>query len=308
MPSKSDKQRRYIFALRSKYKSKSNTPKEDMWIWEKDWDKIQEKKKSQIVGYNQQFEVMTIIRDGKKYEIRNVGPIQYKKIKDGKIDIDKIQGEELKEDEHVGNDYINKIKKRKDDTTLITPTLYPDVISTATSNIGENYKMSYVEKIKKLEEKHLVKSIIEKGIQGIYHSKSVEEAKKVFYDLIDNSGIKEVDKRRMLGMLDNLKSLVQVQKYATNAMLKFEGLGLKESTLPHDEEHLLSWFEMMHPKEIKIWADFQRKYGNKTTSEKLIQHSMTGLSFNHELDKFQETEIEHFLNKHKLTDIYNRMK
>lgn len=303
MPSKSDKQRRYIFALRSKYKSKSNTPKEHLWIWEKGWENVQENKKTKDLGYNETYEILTIFRDGKKYEIRNVSLPIYKKIKDGKIDIDKLTGEELKEDEHVGNDYINKIKKRKDDTALITPTLYPDVISTATSNIGENYKMSYVEKIKKLEEKHLVKSIIEKGIQGIYHSKSVEEAKKVFYDLIDNSGIKEVDKRRMLGMLDNLKSLVQVQKYATNAMLKFEGLGLKESVgaIPQDESHLLAWIEELYSGEIKKWAMFQRKYGNKKTSEALLNQF-------EELDKFQETEIEHFLNKHKLTDIYNRMK
>lgn len=40
MPAISYAQHRYIFALRSKYKSKSNTPKTYQWIWESGWSKI----------------------------------------------------------------------------------------------------------------------------------------------------------------------------------------------------------------------------------------------------------------------------
>lgn len=42
MPSSSEKQRKYIFYLRGKYKSKKNTPKKQQWIWEKEWNKLEE--------------------------------------------------------------------------------------------------------------------------------------------------------------------------------------------------------------------------------------------------------------------------
>ena len=42
MPSKSQKQRRWIFYLRGKYKSKENTPKKYKFIWEKSWEEISE--------------------------------------------------------------------------------------------------------------------------------------------------------------------------------------------------------------------------------------------------------------------------
>jgi hypothetical protein len=41
MPSSSEKQRRFIFTLRGKYKNKSNTPEKDQWIWEKGWEKVE---------------------------------------------------------------------------------------------------------------------------------------------------------------------------------------------------------------------------------------------------------------------------
>ena len=40
MPSKSEKQRKFIFARRSQYKTKENTPEKFKWVWEKDWEKI----------------------------------------------------------------------------------------------------------------------------------------------------------------------------------------------------------------------------------------------------------------------------
>lgn len=43
MPSSSEKQRKYIFYLRGKYKNKKNTPKKYSFIWDKDWEKVQEK-------------------------------------------------------------------------------------------------------------------------------------------------------------------------------------------------------------------------------------------------------------------------
>jgi len=42
MPSHSEKQRKMIFAKRSQYKTKENTPKKWKWIWEKGWEKLEE--------------------------------------------------------------------------------------------------------------------------------------------------------------------------------------------------------------------------------------------------------------------------
>ncbi len=42
MPSKTKKQRTWIFTQRSKYKSKDNTPEDMKWIWKSDWEKVEE--------------------------------------------------------------------------------------------------------------------------------------------------------------------------------------------------------------------------------------------------------------------------
>lgn len=42
MPAKSKKQQRYIFFLRNKYKTKDKTPKKFKWIWDKEWEHIEE--------------------------------------------------------------------------------------------------------------------------------------------------------------------------------------------------------------------------------------------------------------------------
>lgn len=42
MPSKTKKQRNFIFYKRSKYKNKNNTPKSWKWIWGKEWKHIKE--------------------------------------------------------------------------------------------------------------------------------------------------------------------------------------------------------------------------------------------------------------------------
>jgi hypothetical protein len=49
MPSKTEKQRKYIFYKRSLYKNKKNTPKSWKWIWEKGWNQIKE---SYIKSFN----------------------------------------------------------------------------------------------------------------------------------------------------------------------------------------------------------------------------------------------------------------
>ena len=50
MPAKTEKQRRFIFAKRSQYKNKKQTPKKWKWIWGSEWIKLQE---SKVMNFDQ---------------------------------------------------------------------------------------------------------------------------------------------------------------------------------------------------------------------------------------------------------------
>lgn len=44
MPSKSNLQRKFIFYKRDKYKTKKNTPEKWKWIWDEEWETVEETK------------------------------------------------------------------------------------------------------------------------------------------------------------------------------------------------------------------------------------------------------------------------
>jgi len=74
--------------------------------------------------------------------------------------------------------------------------------------------------------KHKIKSVITQRITEIYSAADVETAKELFRNLLNDSNIKDIDKEKMLVELEKMTTLRQVQFYATNAMFKFEGLGI----------------------------------------------------------------------------------
>ena len=76
-----------------------------------------------------------------------------------------------------------------------------------------------------------LKSILEQVIQKVYQSKTADEARNHMLELLNDSGIKETDRNRMIQELNRLQSLKQIQFYATNAMFKFEGLGVGNRTI-----------------------------------------------------------------------------
>lgn len=55
--------------------------------------------------------------------------------------------------------------------------------------------------------------------------------KEAILDLTNRSEIKEIDKRRIKLDVCKLSSLVQLQRYLTNSMLKYQGMGLKWETI-----------------------------------------------------------------------------
>ena len=55
--------------------------------------------------------------------------------------------------------------------------------------------------------------------------------KEAISDLTTRSEIKEIDKRRIKLDISKLSTLVQLQRYLTNSMLKYQGMGLKWKTI-----------------------------------------------------------------------------
>lgn len=74
-------------------------------------------------------------------------------------------------------------------------------------------------------------SVLEQCIQGIYQSRTLEEGKVLMKELIESTNIKSTDKNKMLNELENISTLARLQFYATNAMFKFEGLGVNGRTV-----------------------------------------------------------------------------
>jgi hypothetical protein len=74
--------------------------------------------------------------------------------------------------------------------------------------------------------RHKIESVITQRITEIYSADNLVTAKELLRNLLNESKIKDNDKSKMLAELDKITTLRQVQFYATNAMFKFEGLGI----------------------------------------------------------------------------------
>ena len=71
-----------------------------------------------------------------------------------------------------------------------------------------------------------IKSIITTSIQDIYKATTVTEARQKLIGLLEQSKIKQVDKLKMIETATKLNNLNAIYQYATNAMFKYEGLGV----------------------------------------------------------------------------------
>ena len=74
--------------------------------------------------------------------------------------------------------------------------------------------------------RHKIESVITEQITEVYNATDVVTAKELLRNLLNESKIKDIDRDKMLAELDKITTLKQVQFYATNAMFKFEGLGI----------------------------------------------------------------------------------
>ena len=63
-------------------------------------------------------------------------------------------------------------------------------------------------------------------ISQVYNAPTVGIAKCILIPFLQESKIKELDKKKMIDQAEKISDLVRLQTYATNALLKFEGLGI----------------------------------------------------------------------------------
>ena len=71
-----------------------------------------------------------------------------------------------------------------------------------------------------------IKSVLNGIITDIYSARTVKEAKDLFIKFVDATKIKDTDKKKMLAEVEKMNTLRSIQQYATNAMFKYEGLGI----------------------------------------------------------------------------------
>lgn len=72
-----------------------------------------------------------------------------------------------------------------------------------------------------------IHSTLEQVSASIFQCKNVEEGKQELIEYIQGKGIKEMDKKKMIWDISQIKSVYKLQYYVCNSLLKYEGLSLK---------------------------------------------------------------------------------
>lgn len=72
-----------------------------------------------------------------------------------------------------------------------------------------------------------ISSIFFKHFNDLMSYQDLNSLKIAIKDIVSNSSIKEMDKRRIFLNLSSLDNLSSLQRYLTNSMLQYQGMGLK---------------------------------------------------------------------------------
>ena len=72
-----------------------------------------------------------------------------------------------------------------------------------------------------------IKSTLESIAQQVFVSTNVRDAKNVIINHIGDTRVKDSDKLTIVNNVNKINSLVRLQTYVCNSLLKYEGLGLK---------------------------------------------------------------------------------
>ena len=71
-----------------------------------------------------------------------------------------------------------------------------------------------------------IKSIFEQIAEQVFKMTDATKAKTFIVEFVNEKNINDDDKRTILNNIENLKSIVQIQKYICNSLLQYEGLGV----------------------------------------------------------------------------------
>ena len=68
------------------------------------------------------------------------------------------------------------------------------------------------------------KSVLEQIINDVYTMTDVNEAKNFIENFLEEKKIDDVTKKQMLQNISEIKSMLKLQFYMTNSLLRFEGI------------------------------------------------------------------------------------
>lgn len=71
-----------------------------------------------------------------------------------------------------------------------------------------------------------IKSIFEAIALDVFAAKSLTVVQQSIKEYVESKDIKEVDKKQILREVSSAKSLIKLQTYVCNSLLKYEGMGV----------------------------------------------------------------------------------
>lgn len=71
-----------------------------------------------------------------------------------------------------------------------------------------------------------IKSIFEAIALDVFAAKSLTVVQQSIKEYVESKDIKEVDKKQILREVSSAKSLIKLQTYICNSLLKYEGMGV----------------------------------------------------------------------------------
>lgn len=71
-----------------------------------------------------------------------------------------------------------------------------------------------------------IKSIFEAIALDVFAAKSLTVVQQSITEYVESKDIKEVDKKQILREVSSAKSLIKLQTYICNSLLKYEGMGV----------------------------------------------------------------------------------
>jgi hypothetical protein len=72
------------------------------------------------------------------------------------------------------------------------------------------------------------KSVLEQIISDVYKMTDVNEAKNFIENFLEEKKIDDVTKKQMLQNISEIESMLKLQFYMTNSLLRFEGMSVNK--------------------------------------------------------------------------------